>query len=111
MTPEEYWDGENDLPRQFRKADQLRQERVSFNAWLQGYYIYESLLAVAPVFKFGIKNPKPAPYFEEPIPATEIAVEKQKQKQERKKMEENKSRMKEIARQINDRLSGGLDDA
>lgn len=45
MSSAEYWDGDADLPRYFRKAFQMRQERVNTEAWLQGLYFYDATMS------------------------------------------------------------------
>ena len=35
MTEEQYWDGDNLLPRVFRKAEELRRDRQNSYLWLQ----------------------------------------------------------------------------
>ena len=107
MTPEQYWDGDIEYPKQFRKADDLRKERFSADAWLQGYYIYETLADVAPLFKFGIKHPKAAPYFKEPIPVTKEAIEQAEEEKARQEMEKGKTKMLKFAVGINARMSNG----
>ncbi len=74
MTAEQYWDGDALLPRYYRKADRLRQERANTEAWLQGAYVYDAILGAAPVLHaFAKKGTKPRPYREEPFPLGEKA--------------------------------------
>lgn len=56
MTPEQFWDGENDLPKYYRQADKIKRDRENFNAWLQGMYFYEALSDVSPVLRAFAKN-------------------------------------------------------
>ena len=109
MTPAEYWDGDNDLPRDYRKADEYRRERESFNAWLQGIYVYEAMIRVAPVFKFGVKNPQPKPYFEEPIPVTTEKANKKREASEKREMEKGLAKMMNLAEKVNQRFEGVKD--
>ena len=63
MTYDQYWNGDANLPRYYRKADKIRQERINAEAWLHGLYIYEALCDVAPVMvAFPKKGAKPKPY-------------------------------------------------
>lgn len=43
MSSAEYWDGDNSLPRYFRKAFKMRQENVNHEAWLHGLYVYDAV--------------------------------------------------------------------
>lgn len=45
MTPAEYWEGDNDLPKEFRKAYKLRQENENYKAWLNGLYFYDAFMS------------------------------------------------------------------
>ena len=66
MSPAEYWDGDNDLPRYFRKAYLLKQEQQNQMAWLQGLYIYQALNATLSQ-AFAGKGKQGTPYLEKPI--------------------------------------------
>lgn len=110
MTPSDYWDGDIDYPKQFRKAEDIRRERVSTEAWIQGYYIYETLCSVAPLYKFGIKHPKPLPYFKEPIPVTAEAIRQAEEAAEKSKMEHGKNKMLKFAVNVNARMKNGSTD-
>lgn len=43
MSSAEYWDGDASLPRYFRKAFKMRQERENELAWLHGLYFYDAV--------------------------------------------------------------------
>ena len=45
MTASEYWDGDNDFPKQYREAEKLRQERINYEAWLHGLYVYDAIMS------------------------------------------------------------------
>lgn len=66
MTYEEYWYGDNYLPRYYLKAYRLRQKQKDFEAWMQGKYIYEGIAALYPLFNALSKQHKPMPYVKEP---------------------------------------------
>lgn len=46
MTAEEYWDGDNDLPKYYREAYKLKQEQLNHEAWLYGLYVYDAVSSV-----------------------------------------------------------------
>ena len=45
MSSAEYWDGDNSLPRAYRKAFKLRQENQNYEAWLNGLYVYDAVIS------------------------------------------------------------------
>lgn len=68
MTWDEYWHGDNILPRVYREKQEIERDRANYFAWLSG--IYQS-------YAIGAAMSKDNKYPEEPIPLTE----KQKQAQ------------------------------
>lgn len=66
MTYDEFWNGDNEMPKMFRKAHEIKQREADQQAWLQGAYIYEAIGALAPALKaFAKGNAKP--YVERPF--------------------------------------------
>lgn len=45
MSSAEYWDGDNDLPRYFRKAYKMKQEQMNREAWMHGLYVYDAVVS------------------------------------------------------------------
>lgn len=45
MSSAEYWEGDSLLPRYFRKAFQMRQDRENERAWLHGLYVYDATIS------------------------------------------------------------------
>lgn len=45
MSSAEYWEGDPSLPRYFRKAFKMRQERENEKAWLHGLYVYDATIS------------------------------------------------------------------
>lgn len=83
MTYEEYWDGDNDLCKYYRKAEEIRTERRNQELWLQGAYIYEALMDVSPAFRAFSKS-RPQPYRKKPFAITH---RQQVEEENRKKLE------------------------
>ena len=72
MTPEQYWDGDPELAKYYRKADAIKLERLNQELWLQGMYIYEAICDASPILhSFAKKGTKPHPYTDKPYPITE----------------------------------------
>lgn len=82
MTYEQFWDGDSILAVDYRKADEIRNDKLNQQLWLQGMYIYEALCDVAPILRaFPKKGTKPHKYPTEPYAITQ---KEQKQKSEQK---------------------------
>jgi len=63
MSVEEYWEGDADLPVYYRKAEELRQEKLNWQLHLQGMYFYEALCDASPIFNpYAKRGTKPVPY-------------------------------------------------
>ena len=82
MTYEQFWDGDSILVVDYRKADEIRNDKLNQQLWLQGMYIYEALCDVAPILRaFPKKGTKPHKYPAEPYA---ISQKERKQKSEQK---------------------------
>ncbi len=103
MTYDQYWNDDCRLTEYYRKAHELQNKRRNQELWLQGAYIYEALLDVAPVLQFRKKNAKPTPYPEEPFPLTEKEVQEKKEREARKRYEKIKARMEAFTKVQNKR--------
>jgi hypothetical protein len=107
MTPEQYWEGDCTLPKYFRKAEELRNERRNQELWLQGMYVYEAICDVAPILHaFAKKGTKPTPYSSKPYPLTERQVEQEEEEKQRKVAEKGKRFMEAMAAAINKKFEG-----
>ena len=107
MTPEQYWDGDCTLPKYFRKAEELRNEKRNEELWLQGMYVYEAICDVAPILHaFAKKGTKPNPYASKPYPLTSKQVEQVEEEKQRKVAEKGKRFMEAMAASINKKFEG-----
>ena len=107
MTPEQYWDGDCTLPKYYRKAEELRNEKRNEELWLQGMYVYEALCDVAPILHaFAKKGTKPNPYASKPYPLTSKQVEQDEEEKQRKVAEKGKRFMEAMAASINKKFEG-----
>lgn len=85
MTEEQYWDRDCTLAADYRKADELRRDRLNQEAWLQGAYFYEALARISPILHaFAKKGTKPQPYLEQPLSLTEEQERRKQEEQEKK---------------------------
>lgn len=85
MTYDLYWYGEPKLVKAYREAEEIRVDRMNYEKWLQGLYIYHSIGALVPIINPFSKKTKPDEYLKEPIIITERA-RKQKEMEEGQKM-------------------------
>lgn len=100
MTEEQYWDGDNLLPRAYRKAEELRRDRQNSYLWLQGKYVYDAIYAMAPALQ-AMGGGKPESYVNEPYPLTEAAVRERDKREQQRKMEERKAQMLAWMQRVN----------
>ena len=96
---EDYWNGDPEIARYYREAYSLKQDRINFEQWLNGLYIYNALLSASPVFNPMHKTHKPEKYIEEPIPITKNA----QREKEREQYEDMKQRMTDFLMDYNRR--------
>lgn len=105
MTPEQYWDGDPQLAKHYRKADELKRQRRNQELWLQGMYIYEALCDVAPIFHaFAKRGTKPTPYTDHPYSITSKEREDEKKLQEKRERDKARRYMEAQMAKLNKRF-------
>ena len=105
MTPDQYWDGDPALTKDYRKADELTRKRKNQELWLQGMYIYNAVCCAAPLMQaFAKKGTKAYPYPDEPYPMTAKEIADKKARDERRAIAENIEKMKRFAQNFNDQF-------
>ena len=83
MTYEDYWERDSCLVKAFREAYEMDKERTNEQMWLQGLYIYDAILRVAPILQaFAKGGTKPTPYVEKPYDISAKGVENTKKQKE-----------------------------
>lgn len=84
MTYEQFWEGDASLPKYYRRAEEIRNERKNQELWLQGMYFYEAIGDIAPVLHaFAKKGTKPRPYSDRPYPISEKQIKREAEEKER----------------------------
>ena len=73
MSYELYWHGEPWLTKAFRQAEEMRVDRMNYEKWLQGLYVYHGIGALQPILNPFSKKHKADEYIKEPIAITERA--------------------------------------
>lgn len=108
-----YWRGEPSLVEAYRKAEEIRNEKLNQQLWLQGMYIYDALCDVSVVIpRLSKKKIKPVPYPTQPYQLKTESEAKQEQR-EKHKMEKMKAQMESFAAKFNQRFAekkGGNND-
>lgn len=105
MTEEQYWDRDSTLVKSYRKAEELRKERVNQEMWLQGMYIYDAISRLSPILRaFAKKGTKAQPYVEEAYPINKKTVEEAELKKEKAKSEKGLRYMQAYMVQANKQL-------
>lgn len=102
MTYEQYWNGDPNLVKYYRQADELKVERKNQELWLQGMYIYEALCDVSPILQaMAKKGTKPHPYSDKPYAITEKQRKREIEEKERMVADKGKRMMEMFMRQSN----------
>ena len=83
MSYEEYWYGDVRMAGAFLEAERLRKKQRNTDAWIQGLYVYEAVARLAPIFRFGVKHPKPIDYMDKPYDL--YSDKKDKEEEEKRK--------------------------
>lgn len=111
MTAEQYWDDDATLAYYYRKAEEIRKERVNQEMWLQGMYIYDAISRLTPVLHaFAKKGTKPQPYVEEPYAVSKKTAMDAEERKAKAKSEKGRRFMEAIMAQNNKRFEKNAQD-
>ena len=105
MTWDQYWHGDPMMVKAYRKAEKLRMERMNYEHWLQGLYVYDALTKVSPLFRdLGKRSSEPYP--EEPY---DIFGEKPKEEEmtDQEKLDQSVNHFLGMVAIINKRFAKG----
>ena len=105
-----YWNGDPALVKCYRKADEIRLERLNQEKWLQGMYIYEAICDASPILRpFAKKGTKPVPYVDAPYPLTAKQRERDVVAKEKAIADKGKRFMEAFMKMNNSKFEGKLD--
>lgn len=92
MPASEYWHGDPDLVKGYRKADEIRTKRRNYELWLQGMYVYEAISDISPLLHaFAKKGTMAKPYPDKPYPITKKEIQERKKEEEKRQYEQTKA--------------------
>ena len=105
MTEEQYWDRDCLLTKYYREAEDLRNEKLNQQAWLQGMYFYDAMSRVSPILHaYAKKGTKAQPYVEQAYPISKKSVQNAKAKEEKAKSQKGVRYMQAYMVQNNKRF-------
>lgn len=103
MSYDEYWHGDCELTKYYRKAHEVRLKQRNYELWLQGLYIHDAVgVVVANALRK--KGATAQKYAESPYPVTPIEQRETKRRDEIKQYEGNKAKMRMIMEAVNARF-------
>ena len=106
MTAHQYWEEDPMLCKYYRKAEEMRKERLNQQLWLQGLYVYSALCDVAPILHaFAKKGTKAKPYVDAPFPLSAKAQKEEKEQKQRAVSSKGKSYMEAMMMQMNKKFA------
>lgn len=68
MSYDEFYNKDHTLVIAYKKAYERKRKETNTDLWLQGAYVYEAFVRVAPLLIPFAKKPKLEPYLKEPFP-------------------------------------------
>lgn len=112
MSYDDFWNGDPEMAKYYRKAEKIRMKRENRNLWLQGLYIYHAVGDLAPILRFRTRGSvKAEPYLSEPFAIDE---EEQKEREEKSRAESllrMRDMLSELSRKKKVGDSGGRTDS
>ena len=80
MTYEDFWHGDVNMVRAYRKADEMKRRRENQTLWVQGLYVRDALLCTVGNM-FSGKTGKKHEYPEEAYPITELEIREREERE------------------------------
>lgn len=100
MTWDEYWFGDVRMTRTFFEAEEIRRKEnlreENMTAWLQGMYIYDAMLRVAPLLQPFSKTKKVLDYMEKPFDIFQEGKEKKEAQRKAEEQRKENERLKAV---------------
>ena len=96
MSYEDFWDGDCEKAKYYRKKWELDNKKINYYLWLLGGYVYEVVADLVPLLNPFCKDHTAIPYRSEPLPLTKKDAEAAKEREQRKQLEAAKNTMMEF---------------
>lgn len=106
MSYDQFWYGDPDAAKQYRKANEIRRRRTNEELWLSGAYMAEAIKATVGNMFSKAKFEYPS----EPMPITLEEVRERQERERKAKAEAMKARFMAKALSVNAKLGGKQDD-
>ena len=103
MTAEEYWHGDVDLPRFYRKAQEMKRSQKNWELWMQGRYIFDAIICA---FNGDVNKRYETGYLDEPYPISQKEAEERERRLEKAQYEKDIALMKARAEAWNKQFEG-----
>lgn len=100
MPIHEYWDGDCELVRYYRRAFEIRQKQRNHELWLQGLYVHEAV-AIAIGNAFRKKGGRVMKYSAQPYAVTRMEQREEQQKEVTVKPKKMRAQFENIVAAIN----------
>ena len=111
MTYDEFWFGEPERAKAYRKAHELKKKQLNEQLWLQGMYFYEAICDVAPILvSYPSKNAKVHPFSSEPYALTKKEQEERERKESERKQKAMMNKFAAMSVLVNHKFKKGGDD-
>lgn len=111
MSYDDYWNGDNDLPKYYREKHKIEMSRKNYESWLMGFYVYEAVCNCAPILNAFAKEKKPLPYRDAPLPLTKEEAEKEKERKRREQMRKAMDEFRMLTAEMNKKFEKKGEDA
>lgn len=97
MPADEFWNGDVELVKSYRKAYELKRKQMNERLWLQGMYFYEAICDASPLIRaaFGKGEVKAVPYSKEPYPLTGKEIRERREREAKQRQQEIQRRIRE----------------
>ena len=97
MSYDEYWYGDPCLVEAYRKAEDIRTHRKNWEMWMNGRYVYDSVMRLIPSLQL-LKPREPIEYMKEPYPLTKEEYEERIIREEKEQQEKIMAKMMAFAK-------------
>lgn len=98
MSWDEFWHGDPQMAAAFREADRIASRRRDQELWLQGRYVYDAMLAAAPLYQTFARSHRPRNYDEKPY--TQMAEDAEREKELESRLANGKALAERLAGMI-----------